>query len=471
MWLRRGGHLHTQGDMMQAGESLSDRTICPPPRSCTAPYTPDVDNAGSTLLVCCKGQPPRPYDAEVHSADTAYRSTDETYALFTEEVRVLMWSIEVGQKDLQAYSAANITSRYPLYARELLHIIDALDRAKTADLAAIDMELGAAIRERVSLLSSVLLADETLPEMLNSFIRPQLIALLPEMEDATIKAIVSNCVPDRTANMAGLIDAFVNTQLAPKAERSMGDAFRGDSHSVKSDTTTTPEQSDEKHTRSTPTVEQMVRENNTIIKRAIFAAILQCRIIIPASSGFGMSRRQRPGEKFDYMNQDFRFWQGEILLITPDIRSIVNASGNVVVENARGEVGEIHGTVKLRAVQDALDGSFMPPPPTRPPGDHVHVSMPELSGAGGLGDAMRQASRSSRSSSLCPADALLMQASDGEEQSEVHGLPSRKAKCPRHLVGDKSKTKKSSSHVIELTAVGPPGAVEGDRCGLRRFAR
>ncbi|OQO06590.1 hypothetical protein B0A48_08375 [Cryoendolithus antarcticus] len=183
----------------------------------------------SALFVLRRNNAQERYVPKKHEG-SSYCSTDGTFALFTEEVGVFLFSIELGQKDLQEYSARNIMSRYPLHTREMLYFIDTLTRRKL-DLAAIGVELAAALR--------------TLLEILRIFVRPkdEMIAILDGMDDPTIERLIRTCNPSvitTPPNVAGMLDAFVKAQLIPKDVLSQAHGLRASSSNVNPNTAATP---------------------------------------------------------------------------------------------------------------------------------------------------------------------------------------------------------------------------------------
>nr|OQO17962.1 hypothetical protein B0A51_13547 [Rachicladosporium sp. CCFEE 5018] len=125
----------------------------------------------SALFVLRRNNAQERYVPKKHEG-SSYCSTDGTFALFTEEVGVFLFSIELGQKDLQEHSARNIMSRYPLHTREMLYFIDTLARRKL-ELAAIGVELAAALETKIGDLRAEVLTDQSLPEILRIFVRPK----------------------------------------------------------------------------------------------------------------------------------------------------------------------------------------------------------------------------------------------------------------------------------------------------------
>ncbi|KAK6432770.1 hypothetical protein LTR95_011054 [Oleoguttula sp. CCFEE 5521] len=248
-------------------------------------YTPFTKNA-PPLLIVRRNDAQERYDPKVHEGIPC-PSTDGTFALFIEDIKVLVFSIEIGQRDLQEYSTQDIMSRYPIHTREMLYFIDTLTHRKL-NLAAIGVELAIAMKAKIEFLKAELLADQTLAEILRMFARPkdEMIAILDVMDDRTIERLIQHCNPGLTAtrpNVAGMLDAFVRTQLTPKDELSQ-------------------------------------------------VPISGRQIMIAGHSGYGTLRKSAQGTMFNYRNKDFLFEKGEVLLLTLDTRSTVNGFKNFVVE-------------------------------------------------------------------------------------------------------------------------------------------
>nr|OQO22556.1 hypothetical protein B0A51_10635 [Rachicladosporium sp. CCFEE 5018] len=286
----------------------------------SAAYTPFTKDA-STLFILRKNNAQERHDPKAHESKP-YRSTDETFNLFTEEVKVLVFSIEIGHEGLQAYSARNIKSRYPIYTREVLHLIKTLTRRE---------------QPRSAFLRAELLVDPTLPEMLRTFVRPkdEMVALLDTMDDSTIKRLIRHCAPNPKAtppNAASLLDAFVKTQLmAPRGELASDTKASASAPDVQLNTITMLERPIESASdtprSSITTIDDKAAHDMT---RAVFAAIEEYRIVMPGDFGFGTLRKAVDGREFAYRNEDFKFVKGEVLLIMPAIPSIVNGAKNVV---------------------------------------------------------------------------------------------------------------------------------------------
>ena len=282
------------------------------------------------------------FEPKAHADNAGYTATNTTRSCFAEEIDVYRFSIEHGLVDLQQHTSRKICT-YPVYAPEIVMLINALYSTNSRVAQHVDPELANFLAGRIQCFRNTLIADNGVLAALRACIPPKMelehLSRDPSISSKTIDAAL-HALRDAISepNKAGaLLQIFEQNHL---------------------NSTTTPSRSP-----GVPNRPAHARRNSanpfydhTLDAVTTLSAIGERRVVRAEQSGRGALRSNAADRRFSVppvgRNEDFHITRGQHLVLLPEQRPQVHGPTARVVCNESGEVGELFENLRLTPIQD-----------------------------------------------------------------------------------------------------------------------
>lgn len=275
------------------------------------------------------------YDFRKHLKDTTFAATAQTHTLFVEEAKLYACSVGNDWKGLQDFSGRKIRYSYLVYAAEIVALLDQLAKCNNNKIVIPDDKMRDFIRERIDRCQAQLVHDEAFLGLLLRVIRPrlQLDTLVEFANDTTFQAAI--------ASLRGGMEVETQTQALLESFLHLTPA----NPAAVSKTSATPP--------TGPKVDQVLASNNVEIA---FKALEQERLLLAPITGLGTLHIQSHGQFITGgRNEAFHFDKGEVLVRLDATFKLHCAYKNIVVQNQKGEVGEVYKGLGFRSVQKFIE--------------------------------------------------------------------------------------------------------------------
>lgn len=184
-------------------------------------YSPFKENSAVVNVTEGGDKPAVVYEPRSHELNPFLSTTEETHALFVQEMKLYVFAIVSEFKDLQAHTARKLRHQIPLYAREIVELLCELSKTGVLNrFAEVDPELANYVSKRIACCRQVLVKDRTLLPFLRGVVdsQEQFMNLIKTSDEARINKCIEELTKsaDPEAETAGLLDAFNKSCLAAK---------------------------------------------------------------------------------------------------------------------------------------------------------------------------------------------------------------------------------------------------------------
>ncbi|OQO12387.1 hypothetical protein B0A48_03029 [Cryoendolithus antarcticus] len=365
-------------------------------------YVPFLPGSHIELQVKRAGGNVVDFDPRRHGNDKVHFASAETQNYFKQELEVIELATNINCQELLDYAILNIRHRYPFYTTEIVAVLRKMRDMRTSEEQPLfrDAYLAALLRSRIDEYKDKLQEHQAFLDMLRSVtpIKAQyeVSVAVADAERFDAAAAELRKGMSRAVEVQALLGHLMDHGLAvskmpvplspakdPRPQRRRveeGDAveapilgtpqyvskarpspLRFDKPRASVDRLDSVQPSGAtydpflpiSHSADVPAISQ------STLDLAVANALRDSRIIVFARDGRGVLQHDRHDERpSDQHDRSFRYHAGEMLELIPQDEEIGIRRRDILVRNARGEVGAVGARTEHRVAQDVLLQTF-----------------------------------------------------------------------------------------------------------------
>lgn len=215
-------------------------------------YSPFKENSANLSVSEGADKPAVPYEPRAHELNPFLSTTEETHAVFTQEIKLYAFAVVSDFKELQAHVSRKLRTQVPIYAREIIDLLGELARVGVIkQLSDLDAELAGYLSKRIACCRQVLVKVRDLLPFLRGVVdsQEQFMNLIKTSDEARLGKCIEELTKgaDPEAETGGLLDSFNKSCLAAKPAEPMR-PLPTNGHSQEDSNEATPIRGAESHT-------------------------------------------------------------------------------------------------------------------------------------------------------------------------------------------------------------------------------